>query len=237
MLLAFVLRTRIRDANDVYIILGVVAVAGVVLYVAWWREKQRREKLMQVAMELGYNYEPEALVHAELPQFKLFDRGRSRQSKNVLRRGAGGRETIVFDYQYTTGSGKNKSTHRQTVAAFRWAGTQLPRFELGPESWWHAVGEALGWKDIDFDSFPEFSRRYRLKGDDETAIRSVFTPGVIGFFETQEPKWTIEAWGDWLIVHKPGSRPKPEELREFLDESAKVAAGVFSQVSRAAAGF
>ena len=37
-------------------------------------------------------------------------------------------------------------------------------FEMRPENLLNKIGAALGRQDIDFDSNPEFSRRYLLRG-------------------------------------------------------------------------
>ena len=59
----------------------------------------------------------------------------------------------TFDYRYTTGSGKNSHTYRQTVVFFRSPEVDLPQFELKPQSFLHGIGKLFGYQDIDF-AFP-----------------------------------------------------------------------------------
>ena len=104
-------------------IAGVVVVFLVVRHL----ERRRSEALEQAALRLGLSFQaegepPEAHGFSALP---LFQRGHSRKLKNVA---SAGNEQF-FGYSYTVGSGRNSSTHVQTVAAFE-ISRSLPRFEL-----------------------------------------------------------------------------------------------------------
>ena len=62
--------------------------------------------------------------------------------------------------------------------------------------------EMLGLKDIDFDSHPQFSKDYLLKGADEAAVRRCFHPAVLTFFEqhTGKRQWVAtEGLGSILV--------------------------------------
>ncbi len=45
-----------RDAGPVLLVLLVVAAVGVIIYVAWLIEKQRREAMARLASKLGYSF-------------------------------------------------------------------------------------------------------------------------------------------------------------------------------------
>ena len=47
--------------------------------------------------------------------------------------------------------------------------------------------------DINFSSHLEFSRKYQLGGEDETAVRQLFHPEVLEFFESQGRGVSVEA--------------------------------------------
>lgn len=212
---------------------GIGAVVGGVLLYNWWNEKRRRERLMQAALESGFQFEPEGTplpVEAQLLS-DVLSRGRDHQMKNILRGAAGGSEVLLFDYFFTEGSGRNSQTYKQTLAAFRVRGG-LPSFKLAPESWWHKLGAAFGYQDIDFDAHPEFSKRYLLRGKDEAAIRQLFHPGLVHYFETlPKHNLNVEGAGEWLLVYELNKRFEPQKLREFADERAQFAAGILGQLS------
>ena len=56
-------------------------------------------------------------------------------------------------------------------------------------------------KDIDFDEFPVFSKKLKLTGEDDHGIKSLFTPELISFLESEEI-YHIECNGNALIIFK-----------------------------------
>jgi hypothetical protein len=209
-----------------FLIMGAVAVTiGVGAYFAWLNEKKRTAALADVALRLGFSFEPKVSNEeaATLGSFHLFKIGRGRRGKNLMRGKSDGAEAIVLDYQYTTGSGKNSHTYSQTVAIYpgEAGAAALPDFTLGPEHWWDRVGEIFGHHDINFEASPEFSKNYLLKGPDEAAIRTLFGAEPLGFF-AQHQGWSVEAAAGSLVVYHSGRRAKPEEMQPFLADTAAV---------------
>ena len=77
----------------------------------------------------------------------------------------------------------------------------------------------FGAKDIDFDNFPEFSKRYLLRGPDEQRIRDFFTNDTLRFFEQLKQKWSIEANGDRIVIYHRAKRSKPAHYNDFLKQT------------------
>jgi hypothetical protein len=127
----------------------------------------------------------------------------------------------IFDYRYTTGGGQHSHVWNQTVASFQSAELNLPSFSLRPENIFHRLGQLFGYQDINFDEAPGFSRSYLLRGNDETAIRGLFRPEMLSYFESN-PGLSVEANRDCLIYYRPSKRTKPEEIRGFLEEAFRV---------------
>ena len=205
-------------------IIGIFAVVGAAFIVHTYLEKRRREALSRMALRLGFSFAPNSQetpreAHGQLP---LFTRGHSQAARNVMEGVASGHPARIFDYQYTVGSGKHSSTHRQTVVAFYLAGNLLPEFSMEPEHIFHRIGEAFGYKDIDFTHHPEFSRSYFLRGKDEQAIRTLFQPSLLTLF-SREKSWNVEGGGDRLIVYQWSKRAKPEEIGRFLEDTTRIA--------------
>ena len=55
--------------------------------------------------------------------------------------------------------------------------------------------------DIDFPEAPFFSKKMRLRGEDEGAIRALFTQDLLAFFESEEI-YHIECNGEALLIFK-----------------------------------
>ncbi len=204
----------------ILILTGVVAVAGGVAYYAYQQEKKRTAALKQLADELKFDFAPKGdeKLRADLGGFTLFSHGHAKKLTNLLRGTTPELDVAVFDYRYTVGGGHHRHTSRQTVVSFRFPGGRLPRFSLRPETVWHRIGSWLGYQDINFESHPVFSQKYLLRGKDEPAIRSLFTPDVLEQFEARTGL-CVEGAADRLIVYRPGKRVDPEAIRSLMEEA------------------
>ena len=157
----------------------------------------------------------------QLSRFKLFDRGYSKKIENVISGDAGEVAISIFDYRYTTGSGKNKNTHRQSVISLSSPQLHCPDLRVRPENFFDRFGSALGFQDIDFEEFPKFSQLFVLQGDHEEQIRSFLKPPVIEWMENK-PGISLEAVGQTLFFYRPRKRIKPEEIKDSLAEAYEI---------------
>ena len=99
---------------------------------------------------------------------------------------------------------------------------ELPEFSLSTEHFYHKIIEFIGFEDIDFDEYPEFSQKYRLKGKDENAIRQLFTPHVILTLLSENLESNIEAKGNFIIVYTPEKRVPPADLYRFFQKATTI---------------
>jgi hypothetical protein len=136
---------------------------------------------------------------------------------NLLHGTSHGRSLAIFDYRYTIGRGKQTRTLHTTVLHIQFDGSPLPHFALRAESVWDKIAATFGSHDIDFDTHPQFSRKYLLRSDDDAAIRDVFTPPILEYFEAH-PGLNIEAWNQTLLFYRLGKRVKPDEINTFLSD-------------------
>ena len=98
------------------------------------------------------------------------------------------------------------------------------KFELRPAHVGHRLAKLFGYQDISFPDFPRFSKRYLLRGDNEEAIRNVFSDDVIAHLESLEG---LHVFGEAseLLIHRAGKRLRGYQLQGFLEE----AFGVYSR--------
>lgn len=198
--------------NPVYLAipLGLAAVG-----LGFWWEKARSKKLRAAGAALGLHPSEDGLD--DLPEglraMPLFGLGHSRKAANVM--WSERRDYVLFDYTYTTGSGKSSATHAQTLGAFHCPGRTLPAFTAAPEELSDWFAELFGGQDIDFPGDPAFSKEYRLKGPDEAAVRDFFSVGGTQYLAAR-PGWTVHAQGDWLLAYRANKRVSPKKLKDFL---------------------
>ena len=176
---------------------------------------------LAATMNFTFAEKPDKALRERLLHFHLFSQGHSTKIRNVLTGRAGEMDVRVFDYRYTTGGGKNSHTWRQTVMLCESAEMSLPSFALRPEHFFHKIGQVFGYHDIDFDSHPNFSKRYLLKGDDEREIRKLFDTDTLSFYESHG-KLSTEGAGHQLIHYHASRRVAPEKFSEFIREGVGV---------------
>ena len=191
-------------------------------------EKKRTDAMEQAAREMGLtSFYPrdDGGTFSLVSQFHLFSQGHAKKITSVMHGEVSDMEVRIFDYTYTTGSGKNAQTSRQTVICFRSPKLDLPSFSLRPENFFDKIGSLFGYRDIDFDTHPVFSKHYLLRGSDEEAIREAFDEDVLVFYEEHDGLCT-EGSGPTLIFYRAAQRAKPENIRAFMEKGFKVA-GLF----------
>ena len=207
-----------------WIVAGVVALAvGLgAMELSSRAAKQHSDAMQVIARSLNLKFNPDGneKLHQSLQRFHLATLGHYSSMTNLLYGQRDGTDIAIFEYEYPRG--KNNII-RQTVIWMQRPGTRLTEFSLRPESVWNQLGGWSGHGDINFDSRPNFSRDYLLRGDDEEAIRELFTDDVLSFYE-RHPELTTEGEGNKLLFYREGVVVQPENLQSFLKEALNVRA-------------
>ena len=198
----------------IFLIIGLIVVIGIY---SWQKEKERTRQLQLTASQLGWSFAASAPLNmiAGLERFALFNQGQGKRISNFLYGEASGIKAAVFDYAYTTGSGKNRQTHYQSVVYLEPVNLSIPYFSLRPEGILYKIFTAFGYQDIDFGQRPEFSKQYILRGPDEQAIRRTFNDGLLSFYETY-PGTCTDGGGNQLFVYRSGYRFQPREVQSYV---------------------
>jgi hypothetical protein len=199
--------------NQIVLILVVVVVGGAALYLSSLMERRRREALEAAAHGLGLSFDPgpDRTLHRAF-RHSIFSKGRSRRGSNTM---AGmmklaGRSIGVRmgDYRYTTGSGKNRHTHRISYAAFRLPWVNTPDLLIRREHLGDKLVGGLGFDDIDFES-EEFSRSFWVKSGDKRYAYDVIHPRMMEFL-LKGPTPQVEIVGDICLILEGRTRWDPD---------------------------
>jgi hypothetical protein len=128
--------------------------------------KQHTESMQTIARNLDLKFSPEGHeeLHQSLKRFHLATLGSYSKMTNLMYGQHDGTDIAIFEYQYWRG--KN-NIPRQTVIWMQRRGTRMTKFSLRPEDMWNQIGGWFGHEDINFESHPQFSRDYLLRGDDD----------------------------------------------------------------------
>jgi hypothetical protein len=163
------------------IIILFVVVAVTVFVVGSIFERRRRQDLEAFARRMGLSFTPGEVgdFFEQYAGFTPFGQGRSRRSSNLVDGRRGEVDWEFFDYRYTTGSGKNRRTHRYGIAVAK-VGLAFPRMTMRPEGMFDKIASLAGFDDLNFES-EEFSRRYHVKGEDRRRIYDVIHPQMMEY--------------------------------------------------------
>ncbi len=179
------------------------------------RRRLRKRIAAATSLATAHGFRVDVGPKSPPPQeFDLFDVGSSKQVWFHFWRP--GEQDSVFDYRYTTGSGKNRQVHHHTCALI-----SLPfaaaHTKIGPEGFWSGVGRAIGLRDIEVES-PEFNSRYRVTGDDERFAVTLLDQPMIAWLLSERSgggRVRFELWGPWLLC--VSDRLDIEQHFGFLD--------------------
>ncbi len=205
------------------IAVGVLALVGIGTAYSAYQARRRREGLAATASDLGLTYSQidSQNLMGQLSAFRFFNEGRARKVSNAIFGEAEGIELSVFDYQFTTGSGKHQHTHRTTIVAVMSQQLRLPSITMRPEHLFDALANLFGSRDIDFDGHAEFSKAFLLRSDNETVTRGLFDAKLLDFFGTRRGTY-FEAAGNRFIFFRRGRLLNPDNLKETLAEGFEI---------------
>ena len=143
----------------VLVVLGLVVTLG--LFVAgFWVQKKRHERFRAWALRNGWTYAQSERALVDISRGQPFGQGSSRRAIEVLRGTYDSRSALSFTYQWTTGSGKNRTTHHAHVVGLALP-TFLPTVEVTPEGIGARLAKLVGAQDVQFES-EAFNRAYRV---------------------------------------------------------------------------
>ncbi|GAA4193100.1 hypothetical protein GCM10022219_14410 [Microbacterium oryzae] len=181
------------------------AIAGVILWAFRThrrRQRERQYRLDRFARANGMSYVP--VVKAPPLPGMIFGVGRERRAWDLVR-GDAPRFVEFANYQYTTGSGKHKTTHTWAYVAIR-LDAPLP----------HIVLDALGNNSIFGSNLPvgfDADQRLSLEGDFdrhfalycpegyEADALYLFTPDIMARFLDNAGQLDVEIVDDWMFLY------------------------------------
>lgn len=181
----------------------VIGIAGVVTAIVMWtrRRRLREFRLASFAAANGMSYVP-SVSDPGLPGM-IFDEGHSRRAEDLVR-GEQPRFVEFANYQYTTGSGKNSTTHRWGYVAIR-LDVPLPNIVLDAQAnnfWGTNLPERFA-KTQRLSLEGDFDRHFALycpQGYERDALY-LFTPDIMQRFIDHAAAFDVEIVDDWLFLY------------------------------------
>lgn len=184
------------------IVAGLIALAVFGFVAGTRRQEERWYRLDRFARANAMSYLP-LLGDVPLPGM-IFGIGSSRESRDVVR-GEKPRFVEFANYRYTTGSGKNKTTHRWGYVAVK-LDVPLPNIVLDATGNDSFLGSNL---PVSFDraqrlhlegDFDEHFALYCPEGYERDALY-LFTPDIMARFIDNAAALDVEIVDDWLFLY------------------------------------
>lgn len=223
-------RSSSSDTPEWWVILILILVmGGAIIGGVIYLERRRSKKMEEIARSLGLTFRRKASdADNALPAgCHVAQIGHGRIVSNVLEAARSQDLSLtLFDYQYTIGHGKSANRIYQTITRMESGLFRLPAFVLFPENFLAKMGKMFGSADINFPDSPDFSRKYILRGEDEAAIRALFTPALRQTLAGQD-RLTVEGAGTLLFIFQKGRSAKPEQIAARLEQDKRIAALFF----------
>ena len=185
-----------------FALIGVAVVLVVAFSVlGWHRARTTRYRLNRFAKANGMSYEPR-IADPPLPGM-IFGIGRSRAATDIIR-GTRPRFAEFGNFQYTTGSGKNSTTHNWGYVAVK-LDVPLPNIVLdakGNNSFGSNLPASFGKAqrlslEGDFDRYFDL---YCPEGYERDALY-LFTPDIMARFIDNAAQLDVEIVDDWLFLY------------------------------------
>lgn len=179
----------------------------------------RQIELRKVADKLDYDFNPQrAKVTGKYRDYQL-QVGNKVYEQNVLSKYTDLARIEVVDLSLTQGAMQAATETQLTVINLSEIQVNIPDFALEPESFGTKLSEFVAGRDIDFAEYPEFSKRYYLRGLAEEEIRKYFSEQIIRFLENRE-EMHIECHRNRLLFYKKMDLLDPSEI-EFVEKFAE----------------
>jgi hypothetical protein len=195
-----------------WIIIGVLLLLGLILPKRKNTEKKDRTTFIE---SNGFQYEELAsLTHLKklhLWGFKLLLKGDNEEVTKLMFKKDNNLDLFIFEYKYqgVFDGPTNNSTitySYQKAVYFEFVRPQNVSFNLYPEGLIEKTKQYVLLNDIDFNDYTVFSKSYALYGENEEAIRKLFTKALLEFLE-QNKGFSVEYRKGGMLIHKKGNTP------------------------------
>ena len=188
----------------------------------------RQERLQNLANENGYQYNSQVDWNTTyLKKFHFFEIRPIERKSNCLK---GQFEDLnisweIADVNFSEGGAFTAETFNTTLIVLK-LNKKIPVFTMEKEGVFEKIFDRVmaytGYKDIDFDMYPNFSKKFLITGNKEAEIRAFFTDKVIRFFENHQI-YHLESNGEALIIFDKIKLARTDETVKFIDYGRELA--------------
>jgi len=187
----------------------------------------RQKRLAELAAKHGWAYRHEIKWDTSyLESFQFFETRPIEYKANTITGTYSDTDIYweIADITFDEGALQAMEVYHTTVQVVHLP-FEMPAFVLEREGFFDKIFDRVlafsGQKDVDFELFTDFSKRFLLKARDEKSVRRLFTNDLIRFFE-REDIHHIESNGEALLIFKYLRLAHAEELTNMVAYSERL---------------
>ena len=189
---------------------------------------QRQKRLRNLATERDYQYTSQVdWDTVYLKKFHFFEIRPIERKYNCLKGTFEGLDVSweIADVTFNEGQAFTAETFNTTMMVLK-LNKKIPVFAMEKEGVLGKIFDRVvaltGYKDINFEMYPGFSKKFLLMGNSETEIRSFFTDDIIRFFENHQI-YHLESNGEALFIFDKIKLARTDETIAFIDYAEELA--------------
>ena len=227
-------------------IMPILIVVSIIWSVIKGRKRAREMRNAGASLNLREaNKSDKKVLKDSIGQSRLFTDGSS-LGKTVLVGDVNGVRVTLADYNFHRGTTKSK-TKETTLLTIQSNSLRLPPFALMPSGWLiDSLSSMVGYRDINFDSHPQFSKQYLLRafdeddqgnefsryeeasssafkeGANEQVVRELFSNELLDVLQTN-PGVSLDGRGNQFILRRfTNQRVPADDLTAFVELGVKI---------------
>ena len=189
----------------------------------------RQIRLQNLANENDYQYASQIDYNTiYLKKFNFFEIRPIERKSNCLKGTFKGLDVPweITDVTFSDGAAFTAETFNMTLIVLK-LNKKIPVFTMEKEGVFEKIFDRVmaytGYKDIDFEKYPDFSKKFLIMGNNETEIRSFFTNEIIRFFERHQI-YHLESNGEALVIFDKIKLARTDETVAFIDYGKELTA-------------
>lgn len=196
----------------------------------------RQKRLRNLATEKDYQFSSQVDWNTiYLKKFHFFEIRPIERKYNCLK-GTYKESNVaweVADVTFNEGNAFTAETFNTTLMILK-LNKKLPIFTMEKEGVLEKIIDRVmaftGYKDINFEMYPDFSKKFLLMGPNEDEIRSFFTDEIIQFFENHQI-YHIESNGESMVIFDKIKLARTDETISFIDYGKELASLLHKKTS------
>ncbi len=211
---------------NILFLLITVLIISIALFVTFYYPimiaKKRNQNFEDFAkvnnLKVNFNLKSDDFINKY--EIALLSEGIFKKIERIVEGNLNGKHIVLFDYKYTPLIGTKKGAIRQTMLIVQ-INSEVPKFKITPENILDKIMNAVGFKDINFDSHKNFSEMFKLTGENEKQVREIFNQNLLSYFENLR-NFSFESGKNVIVGYKKDNLVKTEELAQFINSISKI---------------